>query len=186
LAALETEETTALLTAQLEGANNMTDAQAALTLLASSNRDDARAAALQRFYTQWENEPLVIDKWFMAQALSSRPDATASVAALRQHEAFDLRNPNRVRALMAAFGRGNQVRFHDPSGAGYRLVADVVIELNRVNPQVGARLAGSFNAWRRFDTARQTLIRAELERVAATENLKKDIAEIALRALGRS
>ncbi len=120
--------------------------------------------ALAAFYQAWRNDPLVLDKWFAIQALSSLPDTPSAVEALKTHPDFDLRNPNRIRALVSSFA-GNQVRFHDASGAGYRLYADTIIQLDPTNGQVAARMVSPLGQWRRFDAGRQDLMKRELQRI---------------------
>jgi aminopeptidase N len=119
------------------------------------------------------------------QALSVLPDTCERVEALSRHPDFTFGNPNRVRALVGAFAAGNQVRFHGADGRGYRFLADAVLKLDATNPQVAARLVGSFNQWRRFDSGRSALMRAQLERIAEQVGLSKDVYEIVGRALGR-
>ena len=167
---------------QFEGADNMTDAQAALFLLCD-RATPARDAALASFYATWRHDPLVLDKWFSGQALSSNPGAVADVRALLAHEDFKFTNPNRVRSLVGVFGMMNQARFHEASGEGYALLGDVVLELDGINPQVASRMVSCFNQLKRFDAGRQALQRAQLERIAAKEGLSKDVGEIVARAL---
>ncbi len=167
--------------AQFKAAGNMTDRLAALALLADFP-GPAREEALAAFYEAWRRTPLVIDKWFSVQARSQAADTLARVQTLLRHEAFDLRNPNRVRALIGAF-TGNQAVFHDRTGAGYRLLADIVLRLDETNPQVGARLVTALGTWRRFDPARQSLMKAELERILARERLSPNVYEMAAKAL---
>jgi aminopeptidase N len=107
----------------------------------------------------------------------------ARVRALSQHADFDLRNPNRIRALVGAFSGANQVRFHDAKGEGYRFLADIVIQLDPANPQVAARLVGSLGQWRRFDASRQALMKGELRRVLALPGLSKNTNEIVSKSL---
>jgi aminopeptidase N len=168
--------------AQYESADNMTDGIAALGLLAESAVPE-RAAALAHFYERWRDDPLVVDKWFALQATARRPDAVEVVAALARHEAFTLKNPNRVRSLIGAFAMANPTGFHRADGAGYRLVADHVLELDPRNPQVASRLAQSFGRWRRYDRARQDRMRAEFERILAAPRLSRDVFEIASKSL---
>jgi len=169
--------------AQFREADNMTDAQAALTVLADTDSPASREA-LASFYDRWRRDPLVLDKWFAIQAGSRREDAVEQVVALSSHADFSLRNPNRVRALVGTFCAGNQVRFHRADGAGYRFLADMVKRLDPLNPQVAARMASLFNPWRRFDPGRQALMRAELEGIREQSGLSKDVFEIVTRALG--
>ena len=168
--------------AQLENADNMTDQLAALQMLADSDGEE-RAQAIAAFETRWRDDPLVMDKWLSAQATSHLPDTLDRVRALLEHPCFDRRNPNRVRALVGAFCHGNPVRFHAADGAGYRFAAEQVIAIDPANPQVAARLLGAFSRWRRFDDARQALMRAELEHVLAAPGLSKDCYEVASKTL---
>jgi aminopeptidase N len=160
----------------------MTDSLAALTALANSSTP-ARQEVIAAFYDRWAKNPLVVDKWLSVQAMSDQPDTLERVRALMGHEAFSMRNPNKVRALVGAFTQSNQPRFNDADGAGYRLLADVVIELNGINPGIAARMSGGFNQWRRFDPKRQALMRAELERILAAPGLSKDVFEIVSKSL---
>jgi aminopeptidase N len=182
LSMLGDEELDALVATQFEGADNMTDRQVALFLL--SERDTpARTKALEAFYEEFKSDPLVLDKWFSVQAFSSQAGTLAAVQALTKHADFTLKNPNRTRALVGAFCAGNQVRFHAEDGEGYAFLADVVLELDGLNPQVASRLVSAFNQYRHFDEGRQQLMRAQLERIAAKEGLSKDVGEIVGRAL---
>ena len=167
---------------QFEAAHNMTDVMAALGRLVDLGGPEAESA-LDCFYVRWSAEPLVIDKWFSLQATSHREDALERVQALLGHPDFSMRNPNRVRSLIGAFATGNPVRFHGTDGAGYRFLADRVLELDPLNPQIASRLLRGLIRWRRFDPGRQDLMRAELERVLRSEPLSKDSYEVASKAL---
>ncbi|MBL4850201.1 MAG: aminopeptidase N [Planctomycetes bacterium] len=173
----------ALVVEQLTNADNMTDAQAALFTLCQRDTP-ARTSALEAFYAKWKHDPLVLDKWFTAQAISSDPQTLAQVLSLTQHADFTLTNPNRVRSLIGIFGALNQVRFHAADGGGYSFLGEQVLALDGLNPQVAARLVSCFNAYKRFDPARQALQKAQLERIAAKPGLSKDVGEIVGRALG--
>jgi len=167
---------------QFKGADNMTDAMAALAAL--SNLDcEERQLALDEFYARWKDEPLVVDKWLAVQAASRLPGTLARVRELLAHPAFDLKVPNKVYALIRSFG-ANHVRFHAADGAGYAFLADRVIELNGLNPQVAARMARGFDRWRKFDAGRQAKARAALERIRDARNLSRDVAEIVGKSLG--
>lgn len=122
----------------------MTDVGAALSILACMNAPE-REKALADFYGKWKSDPLVLDKWFTVQATSTLPDAAKHVAALTKHPDFGLKNPNRVRSLVGAFAMADQARFHGKDGAGYTFLADQVIALDALNPQVAARMAGAFD-----------------------------------------
>ncbi|MEW6074399.1 MAG: aminopeptidase N [Planctomycetota bacterium] len=181
LATLDEDATTALVWRQFEAADNMTEAEAALSILADLDRPE-RTAALDAFYARWKRDPLVVDKWFTVQALSTHPAAVDHVLALARHPDFTWKNPNRVRSLVGAFGASNQVRFHSADGRGYVFVADAVLELDPLNPQVASRMVSAFNPWRRFDAGRQARMRAQLERIAARPGLSRDVGEIVARA----
>ncbi len=171
----------ALCVRQLEQADNMTDAMAALSALANADCDD-RERALERFYAKWRNEPLVMDKWLAVQAGSRLPDTLERVERLTRHPAFDLRNPNKVYSLIRSFG-ANHVRFHAADGGGYAFLAGQVIALDPLNPQIAARIARSFDRWRKFDARRQAQARAALERIRGTHGLSKDTLEVVTRSL---
>ena len=118
------------------------------------------------------------------QAISEHSSTVTNVQALQAHEAFSLRNPNKVRALIGAFSQSNPVQFHAADGSGYKLLADAILALDEINPQVAARLTGGFNQWRRYDETRQDLMKAELARLVAKDGLSKDVFEIASKSLG--
>ncbi|MCW3837191.1 aminopeptidase N [Sphingomonas canadensis] len=166
---------------QFEGADNMTDRQAALGTLVNG-RSDERAAALAAFYDRYRGNALVLDKWFQTQALSTRDDTAEAVEKLAAHPDFTLANPNRARSVIGAFGV-NQRAFHHPSGRGYRFVADQLLALDRINPQTAAKLLPPLGRWRRFDAERAARMRAELERIVATPGLSKDTFEQASKSL---
>jgi len=182
LAAAGPERGAALAKAQFDARANMTDVLAALSVLVDPDRPE-RPAALARFYAAWWHDDLVIDKWFALQARSSLPATPGRVRELTRHPAFERKNPNRVRALVGAFAQGNQLRFHDASGAGYMLLTDEVIALDRFNPTTAARLVQPLGAWRRYDPARQALMRQQLERVLATPDLSKNTYEMVSKSL---
>ena len=182
IAAADAERGATLAKAQFETRANMTDVLAALTVLADLDRPE-RPAALARFYAAWSRDELVIDKWFALQARSSLPGTPDRVRELTMHPAFERKNPNRVRALVGAFAQGNQIRFHDASGAGYAFLADEVITLDPINPTTAARLVQPLGAWRRHNPARQALMQRQLERVLATANLSKNTYEMASKSL---
>ena len=182
LAAADAKEGAALAKAQFDARANMTDVLAALMVLADLDLPE-RPAALARFFAAWWRDELVIDKWFALQARSSLPETVHRVRQLTLHPAFERKNPNRVRALVGAFAQGNQARFHDASGDGYVFLADEVIILDPVNPTTAARLVQPLGAWRRHGTARQDLMRQQLERVLAAPNLSTNTYEMASKSL---
>jgi aminopeptidase N len=183
LTTLEEPETTALAVRRFDEADNMTDyevAFACLVELPGPERDRAVAA----FHERWKHEPLVLDKWFRTQAMASAPDTLDRVVELAGHPDFTLRNPNRARSLLSALG-ANQVHFHAKDGRGYAFLADRVLELDSLNPQVTARVVSAFNQWKRFDAGRRERMKAELERIASHPGLSRDVTEIVGRALAR-
>jgi aminopeptidase N len=163
-------------------AANMTDAMGGLCALMLMGGEEFEAA-LAAFYERWKEEPLVIDKWFRIQAMSPAEDALGRVLGLTAHPAFDAKNPNRFRAVVQTFASANPARFHDPSGAGYRFVADQVLASDGVNPSQAARLVETLCGWRRYGPDLGGKIRAELERIVGTEGLSKNVFELASRAL---
>ncbi|MES2237851.1 MAG: aminopeptidase N [Pseudomonadota bacterium] len=167
---------------QLNDGGNMTDVSTALGILANLDRPE-RATALAAFHAEWQDEALVVDKWLQVQATSRLPGTTARVTELMRHPAFDMKNPNKVYALVRSFCAANPRHFHAADGSGYRLVADFIIELQALNPQVASRIARSFDRWRQFDAVRQGHARHALERIAACEDLAKDVAEVVANAL---
>jgi aminopeptidase N len=178
---LDTAEIRALCYDQYARSDNMTESFAALGLLASCD-GPARARALESFYGKWKNEPLVVDKWLAVQAASRLPTTLARVRELLAHPAFDLKVPNKVYALVRTFS-ANHVRFHAADGGGYAFLADQVIALNALNPQVAARMARGFDRWRKFDAKRQAHAIVQLERIRDSAGLSKDVAEIVTKAL---
>ena len=167
--------------AQFDAGQNMTDVLAALGILSGVDCPQ-RVDALAAFYQSWRGDPLVLDKWFAIQALSPLPNTVAAVEALKGHPDFDLRNPNRIRALISSFA-GNQVRFHDASGAGYRLYADTIIQLDPANGQVAARMVSPLGQWRRFDAGRQGLMKQALQRILDLPGLSPNTFEMASKSL---
>ncbi|MBB3045886.1 aminopeptidase N [Litorivivens lipolytica] len=168
---------------QLDTSDNMTDRIAALVALVNSEHEPQKALALQKFYQDWQHEPLVINQWFQIQATSHLPGTLKRVQELLNHPAFEIRNPNKVRAVIGAFCGQNAVNFHQTDGAGYRFLADRVIELNTLNPQIASRLLGPLSKWRKYLPEQQALMKAELERIAAEPKLSRDVFEVVSKSL---
>jgi aminopeptidase N len=179
---LADDEVRALAIRQFERADNMTDAMAALAVLANCDCPE-RPQALDAFHVKWHDEPLVVDKWLRVQATARLPGTLAEVQRLLGHPSFEITNPNKVYALIGGFAMGNHVRFHAAGGAGYAFLADQVIRIDALNPQVAARMARAFDRWRRFDADRQAHARAALERIRETRSLSKDTVEVVTKAL---
>jgi aminopeptidase N len=182
LARLGDDESRALCVEQYRSADNMTDVLAALARVAHSDWRE-RDELLADFHDRWRHDPLVLDKWFALQATSPRPDVLDRVTALMDHPGFSIANPNRVRALVGSFVAGNPVRFHAADGSGYRFLADIVLQLDAINPQTAARLLRHMSRWRRYDSRRQALMAGELRRVLAQGGLSPDTYEVASRSM---
>ncbi|WP_374360821.1 aminopeptidase N [Pseudoduganella danionis] len=165
---------------QFDNASNMTDRAAALVALIHSGGD--AAPYLQAFYQDFENEALVVDKWFAMQAAAPATNV-AAVRKLMQHPAFTLKNPNRARSLIFNFTNGNPAQFHAADGSAYAFWAELVIQLDGINPQVAARLARSMDRWRRYAPALQGKMKQALEQVAAQSKLSNDVQEVVSKAL---
>ncbi|HEY1751314.1 MAG TPA: DUF3458 domain-containing protein, partial [Caulobacteraceae bacterium] len=168
--------------AHYEGAGNMTDAIGGLMALMAIG-GEAFETALEDFYTRWKDEPLVIDKWFALQARDPSDGALGRVLGLTAHPAFDAKTPNRLRALVATFASFNPDRFHDPSGDGYRFLADQVLATDAFNPNVAARLLEPLGQWARYAPQLGQKMRAELERITQSPGLSKNVLELASKAL---
>jgi len=175
LAASDATDGPAVAFGQFSEADNMTERQAALATLANGTSAE-REAALDIFYNRYRDDALTLDKWFQTQACAFHPDTVDLVEELGRHRDFTLTNPNRVRALYGAFA-GNQWAFHHRSGKGYRLIADCIIALDKLNPQTAARLVPPLGRWKRFDEGRAALMRAELQRILLQPGLSKDVTE---------
>jgi aminopeptidase N len=168
--------------AHYRNATNMTDSiagLAALTRTSSPKRD----AAFATFHDRFRNDPLVLDKWMSLQASSPLPDTANAVRTLMKHRAFDMANPNRVRSLVGAFA-ANHLRFHAGDGSGYALLGETIRALDKINPQVAARMSGCFEAWHRYDPGRQKLMREQLTAMTKIEGLSPNLFEVATKMLG--
>lgn len=171
---------------QYRTANNMTDVMAALTQLVNADTPLAQTlaeTALTDFYQRWQDEPLVVNQWLMVQASCALPNTLAKVKSLQQHPAYDGKNPNKIRALIASFCNGNAINFHADAGAGYTFLADQIIVLNTQNPQIASRLLTPLTKWKKYSPERQGLMKAELERIMAEPSLSKDVFEVVSKSL---
>ena len=160
----------------------MTDTLAAIRALVFMESPLAETA-LSAFEANWKEDALVMDKWFIMQAIKPGRDTVNKVQELMSHPAFSIQNPNKVRALIGVFSMLNPTGFHASDGSGYAFHADRVIELDAINPQIAARMTTAFNRWKRYDDDRKALMRVELQRIAAVENLSGDVSEIVVNAL---
>ncbi|MDH5257421.1 MAG: aminopeptidase N, partial [Gammaproteobacteria bacterium] len=180
---LNNEDSIALAMSQYKNSDNMTDALAALACFANSACDE-REFVLNDFYQNWKHDPLVVDKWFGIQSRCTLPDSLNHIKGLVDHSAFDIKNPNKVRAVVGALGFGNPVVFHKADGEAYEFFADHIIKLNDLNPQMSARLANAFSVWERYDESRQMMMKAQLQRILAHKGIAKDVFEIVKKTLG--
>lgn len=168
---------------QFDSADNMTERLTALAVLVNSPFEAEKAKALAVFAEHFKDNALVMDQWFSVQAGSPLPGGLARVKALMQHPAFNIKNPNKVRALVGAFAGQNLINFHAADGSGYRFLADLVIQLNGFNPQIASRQLAPLTRWRKYDSARQALMKGELERIRASGELSSDVYEVVSKSL---
>ncbi|MDA3789928.1 MAG: aminopeptidase N [Desulfobacula sp.] len=175
-------ETTAMVFHRFETAENMTDEFAAFRILSQID-PDAKQAGTQAFYKKWHHNKLVLDKWFAVQAGSCLDDTLDNIQALTSHLDFSITNPNKVRSLIYTFAMVNPINFHRADGKGYAFIADQILQLDKINPQIAARLASCFNHWKKYDEKRQGLMRNSLETIMADPALSKNVYEIVSRAL---
>jgi aminopeptidase N len=171
---------------QYVNANNMTDVMAALTQLVNTEAPLAQSLsgnALADFYERWQHESLVVNQWLTVQATCSLPDTLSRVEALEVHNAYDSKNPNKIRALVSSFCNNNAINFHDKAGEGYKYLADKIIVLNKQNPQIASRLLTPLTKWKKYNPERQALMKSQLERIMAEPDLSKDVFEVVSKSL---
>ncbi|WP_036303909.1 aminopeptidase N [Methylotenera sp. L2L1] len=168
--------------AHYDHADNMTDIVAALSCLSDSTQPE-RDKVFADFYRRFKSYPLVVDKWFSLQAIANRTEVFDDFAKLRQHQDFNIKNPNRVRSLYSAFAINNPVKFHDPSGQGYALLRDVIIELNEINPQIAARQVTPLREWKRYTPTLQAHMREALQAIMNVPHLSNDVFEVVSKSL---
>jgi aminopeptidase N len=162
--------------------SNMTDTQPALVALSNIN-SSLRNKALEKFYTTWRHDALVVDKWLAIQAATKLPIALQEVKKLMRHEAFDIKNPNKVYSLVGTFSQRNAVNFHAINGEGYAFLRETVAELDKLNPQVSARMVKPLTTWKRYDKERQVLMREQLESLLQEKSISKDLYELVSKSL---
>lgn len=162
---------------QYRMSDNMTDTMAALQLI-SNLGSEQRGECLSDFYSKWKEESTIVDKWLQVEAMSSVPGALGRVQSLMDHEAFSLAVPNRVNALLAGFAYGNPLHFHASTGEGWRFIADQILVLDAVNPATAAGLCEAFSSWRKFEPGDQNEMKSQLERIAGTQGLSRNLFEI--------
>ncbi|MDX2165358.1 MAG: aminopeptidase N [Gammaproteobacteria bacterium] len=181
LAITDTPDDQKIILDQLYSAKNMTDEIAALSAI-SQSQSPQRATALEHFYNKYQQERLVIDKWFGIQARSELPGAIDRVKLLAKHDEFDIKNPNRVRALIGNFCQ-NLASFHAKDGSGYKFLEKNILKLNKINPKVAARLIEPFTRYKKYDEKRQKLIKSILENIQKTPELSVDLVEVVSKSL---
>jgi len=171
------EEILSLCFSQYENATNMTDSIASIALLVNVE-SKSRSQAIDDFYAKWKGDTLVLDKWFAIQAISELPGVMSDVRRLMEHPAFSIKNPNKVRSLVGAFCSGNHARFHSADGEGYRFLSAQIIALNKINPQIAARLLSPMINWKRYEPKLRELMKKELQRILEQKDLSQDVYEI--------
>jgi len=177
----DTDTSAQIADAHYHSATNMTDMIAGLAALSRMDWPE-RETAFAHFHDRFVSDPLVLDKWMGLQASSPLPTTVMQVRSLMNDPSFDMKNPNRVRALVGAFS-GNHLRFHEADGSGYSLVAETIRALDTINPQVAARMAAAFENWCRYDEKRQSLMRAELEAIIGQQGLSSNLFEVTTKML---
>ena len=168
--------------AHYEQADNMTDRIAALASLTDSTKPE-RDEVFADFYERYKEYPLVVDKWFSMQAMANRASIFDDFERLRNHKDFNIKNPNRVRALYSIFAINNPVKFHDPSGKGYAILRDAIIELNAINPQIASRMVTPLREWKRYTPSLQALMKEALQSILDTPKLSNDVFELVNKCL---
>ncbi len=177
------EEAHALALSQFRDADNMTDRLGALAALVNSDYEEDRTRVLAEFYERFSNDPQVVELWFSVQAASSRTGQLPQIRALLEHEAFDWKNPNKVRSVIGSFAGQNLAAFHNPDGSGYDFLAEQVCRLDDSNPQIASRLVTPLTRWRKFAPAYGGLMKAALERVRDKQGLSRDVYEVVHKSL---
>lgn len=179
-------ESIALAETQFEQSDNMTDTMAALTVLVHSPKPAVEAVkqrCLAEAYEKWKDESLAVNQWFAVQATSPVPGALKVAQELLKHEAFDIRNPNKLRSVIASFAMRNSINFHERSGSGYTFLADQIITLDSQNPQIAARLLTPLTRWKKYDENRQKLMCDALKRIQDKPGLSPDVFEVVSKSL---
>lgn len=167
---------------QFAKAKTMTCQLASLSLLVNSSQESYRQEALEEFYSKWQHDELVIDKWFAVQALAKTPDILEKIRRLLAHKDFNIKNPNRLRSVIVPFCQENHKYFHAPDGSGYKFLTDIILQVDKINPQLSSRIATPYSRWQVLDLQRQELIQSELS-ILSQMNLSKDLREIVIKSL---
>jgi len=168
---------------QFKLADNMTDAMASLSAIVNLGDDAQAAECLEEFYARWKNDAQVMEQWFAVQAGAPAFCSLEHVQRLMEHPLFDLTNPNKVRSVIGVFCGQNYIQFHKNDGSGYRFLADQILKLDDMNPQIASRLLTPLTRWRKYDAARQTLMVDQIKRIYAKGQLSKDVREVVEKSL---
>lgn len=186
LSTLDAPRATQLPQQQIESATNMTDELAGLSAVNQSeeaHKSGTREIALTDFYQRWKHEALVVNQWLQVQAACQLPNGLDRVKTLMTHEAFDLKNPNKVRSLIGVFASSNAINFHAPDGSGYVFLADQILALDKLNPSVASRLLSALTKWKKYDSDRQLKMQEQLQRIFVEPGLSKDVYEVVSKSL---
>jgi aminopeptidase N len=167
---------------QFSLAKTMSDQIAAFALLVNCSDAASRVQVIESFYSQWARDELVLDKWFAIQATCEHADTLTTVKELMRHPAFSIKNPNKVRALLGAFCQANPRNFHAMDGSGYLFLKNILVSLDKINPQIAARLATPFTRWQRYDAPRKALMMQQLGDLDQLE-LSRDLREVVTKSL---
>jgi aminopeptidase N len=186
LACLDRNEHWSRIRKEYENANNMTDSSGALRAVVnnpSSQFPEMKKELLDHFYDRWSQETLVVEQWFSMQSAAIIPDNLQAIKALMQHDAFDIRNPNKVRSVIGAFCHNNTVAFHQLDGSGYKFLTEQVLALNSINPQIAARLLTPLTRWKKYNLERQNLMQNALQEIQSNKDLSPDVFEVVNKCL---
>ncbi|MDB3856315.1 aminopeptidase N C-terminal domain-containing protein, partial [Halieaceae bacterium] len=178
----EDQEVISLAVEQFNTADNMTDQFSALVSLVNSTAENEKEQALNAFHTQWQHEPLVVNQWLTAQATCRQPNTIEKIKLLMGHRDFDIKNPNKVRALIGAFCNANPINFHRADGSGYELLGDIILQLNSLNPQVASRMLTPLTRWKKYIHTAE-LMETQLQRIMEEPGLSKDVYEVVSKSL---
>ena len=168
---------------QFSGGENMTDVFSALSALVNSGDKLLAKSALERFYTKWKNDAQVMEHWFSVQSSSATFADLNVVHSLMALPDFDITNPNKVRSVVGGFCSQNLVNFHKKDGSGYHFLAEIILKLDKLNPQIASRLMAPLTRWKKYDEARQALLKKQLERIQSEPTLSKDVREVVEKSL---
>ena len=182
---LDDKEVHRLCIKQCDSSNNMTDTMVALRALVHSDFESLnidKARVLSEFFNKWSDEALVVNQWLSVQASVANTETLETVKALMEHPSFSIKNPNKVRSLIGTFCQ-NPVSFHQSSGVGYAFLTQQIIKLNKMNPQIAARLLAPLTRWKKYAPTQQYLMKQALENILAIDDLSKDVYEVVSKSL---